>query len=959
MITLAEIAGKSHLSLEDVLRLEDSILASGYMSREKTRQEIAWFLTELGIDEYYFRNTAIEDMARHLIAISASRLVSQHGGEEVGLQLINEQEGRAFYIVEERSAQTEEIENRIEERYPLCRLESYLTRDKSGLALRFYRVTRPEFAPGEEQGRELTFELAADRTFLAHSMKETVERYRVAWEAMKGRETPYIAISEKGETNETRIMVGIHSHRTEYFLTAFSHLLYTYGIHSKRKYREIFRDRKRIYSFYFDRLERKVVGEFVRDLIGVMMLPKHPIAELFSREIYSPHQTLYAISAAAFTHQFLSVHTEDYASLAEALRDKPEARGVLDNLRLTLTKDAYSQDRIARTVLDHHELVAAIYEHFQARLNPARQLDDAAALERELAQERDITARIDQQVPVDQDKTILKFFLTFNQAILRTNFFIQDKRCLSYKLNPSVASATDYPERIYALFFFVGREFLGFHLRFRDIARGGIRIVKSRHHAEYLHNLNTIFSENYQLACTQQKKNKDIPEGGAKGTILLHLANQEEEREAFVSYIDSMLDLLVPEMGVLDREERKDILFLGPDEHTAELMNWAALYAQSRGYPFWKAFTTGKAPELGGVPHDLYGMTTRGVHEYVLGILGRLGLEEESLTKIQTGGPDGDLGSNEILISHDRTIGVIDGSGVLYDPQGLDRQELARLAKARVPVDRYDRGHLSATGFFVSINDREVRLPDGTAAPNGEDFRNKFHLHPLAKADLFVPCGGRPAAVNITNWSQLLDERGQPKFRIIVEGANLFLTEEARLRLEGRGVLIIKDASANKGGVTSSSLEVYASLALTDEEYEGQMRVKSGRPPEFRRRYIEEIQRTIQSNARSEFEALWREHEATRKPLTLLSNELSDRINALTDAVVASGLTEDSGLMARIVKLYTPPSLLELVGLENILSRVPASYLKAIAATTVATRFIYSRGLRANEVDFFDFVRGL
>ena len=951
MVKLEEIAKKSPLSLKNVQRLEQIILATGYLSGEKTRQQIAWFLTELGIDEYYFRNTAVEDMARHLLAIRASRLVSQYGGEEVGLQLINERENQAFYIVEELSKQTEEIENRIEERYPLCRLESYLTRDSSGQALRFYRVTPTEFAP-EAEG-ELSFERAADRTFFARSLKETVERYRVAWEAMKRRETPYIAISEKADAHETRVMVGIHSHRTEYFLTAFSHLLYTYGIHSKRKYREVFRDRKKIYSFYFDLLEAKIVGEFVRDLIGVVMLPKHPISELFSREIYSPHQALYAISAAAFAHQFLSVHTKEYASLDEALRDKPEAKGVLDNLRLTLTKGAYSQDRIASTVLNNHELVAAIYGHFQARLHPALHREDTEAMERELA------ARIDQQVPVDQDRRILQFFLTFNKAILRTNFFMQDKRCLSYKLDPSVVSASDYPERPFALLFFVGREFLGFHLRFREIARGGIRIVKSRHHTEYLHNLNTIFSENYQLANTQQKKNKDIPEGGAKGTILLHLANQEEEREAFVSYIDSMLDLLVPEVGVLDRDGRKDILFLGPDERTAELMNWAALYARTRGYPFWKAFTTGKAPELGGVPHDLYGMTTRGVHEYVLGVLERLSLQESSLTKVQTGGPDGDLGSNEILISKDRTTAIIDGSGVLFDPQGLDRRELERLARARVMVERYDRGLLSKRGFFVSVNDREVRLPDGTTVPNGEDFRNKFHLHPLAQADLFVPCGGRPAAVNITNWTRLLDERGQPKFRIIVEGANLFITEEARLRLEERGVIVIKDSSANKGGVTSSSLEVYASLALTDAEYEEHMRVHEGQLSEFRKRYIEEILQTIQGNARAEFETLWREHSSTGKPLTLLSNELSDRINAITDAVVASNLTEDPQLMARVLKLYTPPALLALVGLENIVSRVPASYLKAIVATTIATRYIYSRGLRANEVDFYTFVRGL
>jgi glutamate dehydrogenase len=47
-------------------------------------------------------------------------------------------------------------------------------------------------------------------------------------------------------------------------------------------------------------------------------------------------------------------------------------------------------------------------------------------------------------------------------------------------------------------------------------------------------------------------------------------------------------------------------------------------------------------------------------------------LTEADVSKFQTGGPDGDLGSNEVLISKDKTIGVVDGGGVLYDPQGID-----------------------------------------------------------------------------------------------------------------------------------------------------------------------------------------------------------------------------------------------------------------------------------------------
>jgi glutamate dehydrogenase len=39
-----------------------------------------------------------------------------------------------------------------------------------------------------------------------------------------------------------------------------------------------------------------------------------------------------------------------------------------------------------------------------------------------------------------------------------------------------------------------------------------------------------------------------------------------------------------------------------------------------------------------------------------------------------TGGPDGDLGSNEILMGNEKLLGLIDGSGVLFDPNGIDRE---------------------------------------------------------------------------------------------------------------------------------------------------------------------------------------------------------------------------------------------------------------------------------------------
>lgn len=69
----------------------------------------------------------------------------------------------------------------------------------------------------------------------------------------------------------------------------------------------------------------------------------------------------------------------------------------------------------------------------------------------------------------------------------------------------------------------------------------------------------------------------------------------------------------------------------------------------------------------------------------------------------------------------------------------------------------------------------------------------------------------------------MFTKEGKIRFKYIVEGANLFITEKAREILEDAGVILYKDASANKGGVTSSSYEVMAALIMDEEEYEKNM----------------------------------------------------------------------------------------------------------------------------------------
>lgn len=130
-----------------------------------------------------------------------------------------------------------------------------------------------------------------------------------------------------------------------------------------------------------------------------------------------------------------------------------------------------------------------------------------------------------------------------------------------------------------------------------------------------------------------------------------------------------------------------------------------------RGASFWKAFTTGKSQAIGGIPHDTYGMTTRSVHQYVLGVYRKLGIKEENCFKMQTGGPDGDLGSNEIKISKDKTTAIVDGSGVIYDPEGLNREELMRLAAKRLTISQFDIAKIGPKGFRILVDEVDIKLP--------------------------------------------------------------------------------------------------------------------------------------------------------------------------------------------------------------------------------------------------------
>ena len=154
------------------------------------------------------------------------------------------------------------------------------------------------------------------------------------------------------------------------------------------------------------------------------------------------------------------------------------------------------------------------------------------------------------KVSSNDDALILKCFFDFNCALRVTNFFKKGiPGAFAFRFAPERLIAARpkelFPEAPFGVYMVMGRGFMGWHVRFREIARGGIRCVKSINRTVYTRNAASLFEETYNLAYTQQRKNKDIAEGGSKGTILLDSTMQHIAKDAFLKYVDALIDVMM------------------------------------------------------------------------------------------------------------------------------------------------------------------------------------------------------------------------------------------------------------------------------------------------------------------------------------------------------------------------------------------------------------------------------
>jgi len=402
---------------------------------------------------------------------------------------------------------------------------------------------------------------------------------------------------------------------------------------------------------------------------------------------------------------------------------------------------------------------------------------------------------------------------------------------------------------------------------------------------------------------------------------------------------DAMLDLIVPSTAdrIVTRSNGSDpplgseLIYLGPDENITPVdLDWIVERAAKRGYAMPSAFMSSKP--RAGINHKEYGVTSEGVAVFLGEALSAIGIRptEEPWTVKLTGGPDGDVAGNMLKIldrdygSHVRVVGMADGTASAEDPLGLPMAELLRLFQHSLPLGALDTSTLSSSGVLTLAD-----TPAGIASRNT--------LHNRIVADAFVPAGGRPATMNESNWKDFLLPDGTPSAKVIVEGANLFLTPEARLALfEHTALPIVKDSSANKCGVICSSMEIRASMCVTDDEFVA-----------LKGQYVSEVLDRLRHMAQLEARLLFA--EAARDadtPLPALSERISFAILRVSDALATLlDAHSRSHELWPVVSAQLPPALANSEHAAKLEESLPWEYQKSTIAKSLASRLVYREGL--------------
>lgn len=504
---------------------------------------------------------------------------------------------------------------------------------------------------------------------------------------------------------------------------------------------------------------------------------------------------------------------------------------------------AYGMDTVVSALRHAPALTAALIERFRALHDPkARDAKRAEALEAE------ILADFAAIKSIDEDR-ILRLFHAVIGATLRTNAFAPAaEEALAFKIDSARIPGLPKPLPWREVWVYSPRV-EGTHLRAGPVARGGLRWSDRR---------DDFRTEILGLMKAQRVKNAVIVPTGAKGgfypkalpdAALDRDAWFAEGTECYRIFIRSLLSItdnlvagkVVHPKGVVIHDGNDPYFVVAADKGTATFSDVANALAMERDFWLGDAFASGGSK---GYDHKAMGITARGAWISVQRHFAEMGVDvqTDSIRVVGCGDMSGDVFGNGMLLSKAiKLCAAFDHRHIFLDPDPdpakswKERERMFNLPRSSWAD--YDAKLISKGGGVFPRSQKSIPLSPEVQALLGLSV-GEIDPGSLISAILKAPVdllwfGGIGTYVKAA--SQNNAEVGDPandalrvdgedlRVKAVGEGANLGVTQAARIAFSAKGGRINTDFIDNSAGVDCSDNEVNIKIALNREMAEGRL----------------------------------------------------------------------------------------------------------------------------------------
>jgi glutamate dehydrogenase len=486
------------------------------------------------------------------------------------------------------------------------------------------------------------------------------------------------------------------------------------------------------------------------------------------------------------------------------------------------------------------ELARALVQRFGEAHDPSASRDcsetDAA-----------IAAGLDAVTAIDDDR-ILRAFHALIGATLRTNAYTPAaNEALAFKLDSAKIPGLPKPLPWREVWVYSPRV-EGIHLRAGPVARGGLRWSDRR---------DDFRTEILGLMKAQRVKNAVIVPTGAKGGFYAKQLPAPSNRDAWLAegteayriFIRTLLSItdnivggkVVHPTDVVIHDGEDPYFVVAADKGTATFSDVANAIALERGFWLGDAFASGGSV---GYDHKAMGITAKGAWVSVQRHFAERGVDVQSqpIRVVGCGDMSGDVFGNGMLLSRAiKLVAAFDHRHIFLDPTPdpatsyAERERLFALPRSSW-LD-YDASLISPGGGVFPRDAKSIHLsPEIRAALDiaAETIEPTALISAILKAPVdLIWFGGigtyvKAAAENNATVGDPANDRLRVdaedlRATAIGEGANLGVTQAARIAFAASGGRINTDFIDNSAGVDCSDNEVNIKIALNREMMEGRL----------------------------------------------------------------------------------------------------------------------------------------